>query len=92
VLTDHEDIRRWAEARGATPARVKGSGGDGNLGIIQLDFPGYRGEETLEPISWEEWFKAFDQKGLALVVQDRTADGEISHFNELVKRETADVR
>jgi hypothetical protein len=92
VLTDHDEIRRWADERGARPARVKGTGGPGNAGIIQLDFPGYRGEDTLEPISWEEWFKAFDQKGLALIVQERTASGELSHFNELVKRETVDAR
>jgi hypothetical protein len=88
ALTDHDEIRRWAEERGGRPARVKGTGSADDVGIIQLDFPGYRGEDTLEPISWEEWFKAFDERGLALIVQERTADGQLSHFNELVKRET----
>ena len=87
VLTDHDEIRRCAEERGGKPARVKATGDDGTPGIIQIDFPGYTGEDTLESISWDEWFKAFDEKGLALVVQDRTADGRISHFNEIVKRQ-----
>ena len=88
VLTDHEEIRQWAEERGARPARVKGTGGDGDVGIIRLDFPGYTGEDSLEPISWDDWFRKFDESNLALIVQDVTATGERSNFNKLVSRET----
>jgi len=56
--------------------------------MIRLDFPGFTGGESLQPISWDEWFKAFDQNGLALVVQDETADGKQSNFNKLVSRDT----
>ena len=90
VLTDHEEIRRWAEERNATPARVKGTGGDCDVGIIRLDFPGYSGEDTLEEISWDEWFRKFDESNLALLVQDRTARGQKSNFNKLISRETAE--
>jgi hypothetical protein len=92
VLTDHEEIRRWAEERGATPARVRGTGGDGDPGMIRLDFPGYSGEESLEPIEWDAWFKKFDETNLALLVQDETATGERSNFNKLIGRETAEAR
>jgi hypothetical protein len=88
VLTDHEDIRRWAEARHAQPARVKGTGGKRDPGLIRLDFPGFSGEGKLQPISWDEWFKAFDANNLALIVQDETAGGRRSNFNKLVSRET----
>jgi hypothetical protein len=81
VTIDHEDIRRWVEARGGRPARVKGTGP-----ILRIDFPGYSGEETLEPISWDEFFRHFDERNLAFVYQDRTADGELSRFNKLVDR------
>src|SRR5438874_2131800 len=91
VLTDHDEIRRWAEERGAKPARVKGTGGDGDVGIIRLDFPGYTGEDTLEPISWDAWFRKFDESNLALIVQDTTASGERSNFNKLVSRETVEA-
>ena len=50
VLTDHDEIRQWAEERGATPSRVRGTGDDDDVGIIRLDFPGYSGEDTLEAI------------------------------------------
>ncbi len=92
VLTDHEEIRRWAEERNAQPARVKGTGGDGDVGMIRLDFPGYTGEESLEPINWDEWFRKFDESNLALLVQDETARGERSNFNKLIGRETAQAR
>lgn len=90
VTFDHNEIRRWAEERGAKPACVKGTGGHGDIGMIRLDFPGYSGEESLQPISWEEWFKKFDERNLALLYQETTADGQKSNFNKLVSRETAE--
>ena len=89
MLQDPEAIRQWAEERGARPAAVSRTGGGDDVGIIRLDFPGYSGEGSLEPISWEEFFSKFEETGLALLVQDETASGERSNFNKLVKRETA---
>jgi hypothetical protein len=83
MTTDHEEIRRWAEERGAHPAKVKGTE------IIRLDFPGYTGEGKLEPIGWEEFFKNFDDRGLALVYQEKTSRGQKSNFNKLVDRRSA---
>jgi len=90
TTTDHEEIRRWAEERGAKPSAVKGTGGEEDVGIIRLDFPGYSGEGRLEEISWEEFFQKFDESGLALVYQEQTADGDTSNFNKLVRREAAE--
>ena len=94
ILTDHEEIRRWAEARGARPAVVKGTGGDDDPGILRLMFPGYSesDEESLEETSWDEFFRKFDESNLALVVQDRSASGERSNFNKLVSRDTLEER
>src|SRR5712691_5029233 len=88
-LTDHDEIRQWAEDRGARPSRVSGTGVAEDVGMIRLDFPGYSGGESLEEISWDEWFDSFDYRNLALMVQDETASGEISNFNKLVTRDTA---
>jgi hypothetical protein len=84
ALTDHDEIRRWAEQRGATPACVRGAGGKGDTPMIRLDFPDYSGSETLQPISWREWFAAFDESRLALIVQDRTARRPRRRFNNPV--------
>ena len=85
-LTDHKEIRRWAEDRGATPACVRGTGGANDTGMIRLDFPGYSGEESLAPITWDEWFAAFEQNGLALLVQEDAPRQGTDHFNKLVSR------
>ena len=88
--TDHEEIKRWAEARGAKPACVRGTGNKGDIGMIRLDFPGYSGAESLEAISWDEWFEKFDENDLALLYQEETADGKKSNFNKLVSRAAAE--
>ena len=90
VTTDHEEIRRWAEKRGGQPACVKGTGGDGDVGMLRIDFPGYSGEESLQHISWDDWFEKFDDRNLALLFQEKTAGGAESSFNKLVSRETAE--
>jgi len=92
VLTDQNEIREWAEQRKAKPARVRGTGSGDDVGIIRLDFPGYSGEDTLEEISWDDWFHNFDESNLALVVQNRTANGELSNFNKLVSRDTVEAK
>src|SRR3954468_22320769 len=84
-LTDHEQIRQWAEDRGAKPTCVRGTGGGGDTGMIRLDFPGYSGAESLQPIDWDEWFRQFDESNLALLVQETTAGGQRSNFNKLVR-------
>lgn len=88
--TNHNEIRRWAESRGAKPACVKGTGGNGDPGMIRLDFPGYSGADSLQEISWDDWFRAFDDNELALLYQEETAGGERSNFNKLVSRDSGD--
>lgn len=88
-LTDHDEIRQWAEERDAKPACVRGTGSRQDVGMIRLDFPGFSGEDSLEEISWDDWFDKFEESHLALLVQDQTARGERSNFNKLVNRETA---
>lgn len=85
TTTDHSIIRRWAEARRARPATVKGTETkDEHAGILRLDF-GPR-DESLEPISWEEFFAKFDEAELAFLHQDRAADGSVSRFHKFVRR------
>lgn len=87
---DHDEIRRWAEERGGKPAHVKSTGSADDTGILRIDFPGYSGGGSLEPISWEEFFEKFDERGLALVYQEETAGGQKSNFNKLVSADTAE--
>lgn len=87
TTTDHELIRQWAESRGAKPAAVKNTGGGDDPGIIRLDFPGYGGTDSLEEITWDEFFEKFDESRLALVYQDEAAGGDAGNFNKLISRD-----
>lgn len=88
ATTDHEKIRRWVEQRGGTPSRVKGTGRRGDIGMLRIDFPGWSGERSLEPVDWDTWLKAFDDNELALIYEERTVNGQPSRFNKLVARDT----
>src|SRR3954469_15496122 len=86
TTTNHEEIRKWAEERDAKPSTVKRTGNKEDPGILRLNFPGYTGEASLEEITWDEWFKKFDEQNLALLYQEETRDGKPSNFNKLVSR------
>ena len=88
ITTDHEVIRRWAEARSAKPA-MKGDD-DRDPGTVRLDFARPRGRGPLPEMSWEEWFAKFERSRLALLYQEQTASGELSNFCKMVRREKAD--
>jgi hypothetical protein len=87
VTTDHETIRHWVEERDGGPATVRRTSRRGDPGILRIDFPGYLGEETLEPISWDEFFVKFDESGLAFLYQEETANGGTSRFSKFLKRD-----
>jgi hypothetical protein len=88
---DHDEIRKWAESRGAVPADVASTESDDQTGILRFEFPKAKNanDSKLQEISWEDFFEKFDQSGLALVYQDVTADGEKSNFNKFVHPENA---
>ena len=66
---------------------MRGTGDGDDPGILRIDFPGGAGEDSLEPISWEEWFQKFNENKLAFLYQDEQASGEDSTFFKLVQRE-----
>jgi len=55
-------------------------------GILRIDFPDYSGAESLEAISWEEFFDKFEKEKLAFLHQDETAGGKKSRFSKLIAR------
>ena len=89
ITTNHEEIQTWVEDRGGHPARVIGSNKGDSGGILRIDYPGYSGEETLEPISWTEFFEAFEANNLAFLYQDETKDGKESRFSKFIDRDSA---
>ena len=78
----HEEIRRWAEERKAKPTMVEGTE------ILRFDFEerDESGDEALNPVSWDEFFKIFDSRKLEFLFQEHTQDGKLSRFNKFVSQ------
>jgi hypothetical protein len=87
VTTDHKEIQSWAEEREGYPARVKSTNSKTG-GIIRIDYEGYTGEDSLERITWDEWFDAFEKNNLAFLYQDQVKGGGKSRFSKLIDRES----
>jgi hypothetical protein len=79
---DHEQIRRWAEERGGIPTVVDGTE------LLRIDFvngPRSGGREPrLREISWDDWFRIFDQNDLVFLYDPR----DESRFFKLVAPDT----
>ena len=83
---DHDEIRKWAESRGAKPCEVASTHKKGEPGILRFCFPNApnKNDSSLQEISWDDFFEKFDESDLELVYQEKTADGKKSNFNKLV--------
>ena len=89
ATTSHEVIRQWAEARGGRPATVEGTEHGDRLGVLRFDF----GDDTpkLRQVSWDEWFKTFDERRLNFLYQEERSDGRQSTFFRLENPEREDA-
>ncbi|MGV3771596.1 MAG: hypothetical protein ACO1QB_01755 [Verrucomicrobiales bacterium] len=66
---------------------MKNTGSKTDAGVLRIDFPGYSGGDSLEPISWDEWYEKFQKNKLSFLYQDKTKDGKESRFFKLVCKE-----
>jgi hypothetical protein len=82
--TDHDEIRKWAEKRGGRPAAVAQTHSEGEGGLLRIDFGDK--EKELDEISWDEFFKTFEERKLAFLYQEKTKDGGESRFFKFVRR------
>jgi len=49
------------------------------------------GGKNLTEITWDEWFKPFDERQLVFIYQDRESDGSQSNFFRLDSPEREDA-
>jgi hypothetical protein len=89
--TDHKLIRKWVEERGGRPARVASTApGEeesrrGSGGILRIDFA--EPDESLEELSWDEFFKIFEKHKLAFLHGNGEGKGGKSRFVKFVARD-----
>ncbi|MBD9371797.1 hypothetical protein IB238_03970 [Rhizobium sp. ARZ01] len=79
TTSNHTEIREWVEERNGRPAKVRG---EKTGGILRIDFG--KPEDALEAISWDDFFRIFDENDLAFLHQDKTFEGKISRFNKFI--------
>jgi hypothetical protein len=81
--TNHDEIKKWAEKHGGVPSIIKGTEDDGKgEGVLRIHFPEKsKDDDSFEEVSWNEFFKEFDNNKLALL---HDPDG---NFNKLVNRD-----
>jgi len=82
ATVDINEIKHWVEQRHGEPAVVVRE--KKKSGVLRILFPGYKGKDKLEKISWEEWYKMFLQKHLSFIYQEKTNDDQISYFFKLI--------
>jgi hypothetical protein len=74
--TDHKMIRHWASRWHGHPAVAKSpddgttEGGRTTGGLLRIRFPKDPDEKLLQSISWDEFFKRFEEQHLALEYLD----------------------
>lgn len=89
VTTSHEVIKQWAEARNGVPATVPGTEHGDHLGVLRIDF-GAKNDQ-LRQVSWDEWFKSFDERRLNFIYQEQRSDGSQSNFFQLENPDREDA-
>ncbi|QNF35188.1 hypothetical protein HUW51_21620 [Adhaeribacter swui] len=81
--TNRKEIEKWAEQHGGVPSIIKGTEKDGKgEGVLRIHFPDKsKDNENFEEISWDEFFKEFEAKKLAILLSDN------SSFSKIVNRD-----
>ncbi|BCB90535.1 hypothetical protein Psuf_078480 [Phytohabitans suffuscus] len=83
VTSDHEVIQRWAQQRDAAPATVGGTEHDGRPGVLTFIFPLGDSGARVHPVSWDDWFRSFEERSLNFLYQEERSDGRQSNFFRL---------
>ncbi len=85
ITTSHDEIRTWAEKNGGKPAAVARTHKGGDVGIIRIMFPSapYSEHQALVEISWDDFFREFERRNLALLYDKKNL------FSKIIGRDTA---
>ncbi|MFA4886841.1 MAG: hypothetical protein WC595_01385 [Candidatus Nanoarchaeia archaeon] len=83
ITTDHGEMRKWVKERKGHPIHLKGMLDADEIPIsIKLPHSTMEGSE----ITWDEFFKQFDDRNLAFEYEERDENGELSLFFKLIKQ------
>ena len=80
ATTDPSLIKKWAEARRATPAVIRKFTSDGMEMVLSFLFPDINIDEVVTRLSWEEFFEKFNQQRLVFVYEDSDRNQKASRY------------
>lgn len=83
LTTSHDQIKDWAETRGAEPAEVSETSNEGP-GVLRFKFSDSESNKELRQIPWSDFFDKMDDKHLAMIYQEKTRSGDLSRFSKFV--------
>ncbi len=86
---DHGEIQRWAEKRGGVPMIIDHPIARADKVGIRIDFPGEKHEVLMSEtraVSWDEFFKIFDEQRLLLSYQDDPKGDDPTEWYRFEKR------
>lgn len=82
---DKNTIKKWAEERNGKPAVVESTQDNGQGGgLLRIKFS-KESDDELKEISWDEFFKIFENNDLAFLYQEEK-NGNDSRFFKFVER------
>jgi hypothetical protein len=81
TTTNHDEIRKWVEKRGGHPAVVSATENKGGGGLLRIDYdePGGNDDSRLHRVTWDEFFRIFDDNDIAFL-HDPEGDSRFSKF------------
>lgn len=87
TTTDHAVIKQWIEVRNGKPTALRRNNNRGMAGegLLRIDFPG-GAEDSLEAVSWEEFFEKFEKYELAFQYREDEKSGETSFYYNFASR------
>lgn len=96
ILTDHPEIRQWAEARNGSPMLMDVPSGTGSRTLLQLTFGQHalnaqnegpdRAVGGYQLVTWDDWLAELERQQLALKVNDEQP-GRLDNEFEFVSRD-----
>ncbi len=93
TTTSHTVIRGWVEGHGGKPALIVDSNKLDQATGLRIDFPGKSDEALLsaahhnKDVSWDEFFKHFEQQGLAFEYLEEPGETDLVDAYMFLKRE-----
>lgn len=90
MTTDPDTIQQWAEIRYGKPALLQESGSETDEQRPGIVFPGFNYRTAYSEVSWQELFTQVKNADLVFLYQEKTEDGDLSHYGRFVTRQVAD--